>query len=594
MPVLPEDLIYRFAMKLEFGILTNKVAEDAVRMVQRMSLDWMVMGRRPSGVCGACLILAARMNNFRRTITEVVYVVKVTTHTIQKRLDEFKLTPSSALTVEEFLNNEFLESAHDPPSFYEKSEEFQKKKKSRKRKRKNHDALEENEENSREEEENGDDSNKRQKTATPNPDNAVIAAELRIDADGFAIPPQPTQPTQLTQLDDIPIDPNLIDNAIEDQCGTSFEKLVGLVDEQLDDAPLRAAAAEKPTSEQGGSDEDETSPTASPKRRGPKPDKSIRVPSEWAQAEASMEGEISEIINDPNSIDHAMSYANAAKRAAAHMLLAEKTNPQKVVSMDVHVGEDEFADDPEVKNCLLAPAAVAAREVIWVNENKAWLRKQQLKEYQKRMAEQGPPKARRNRKKKPRIGEGQTSAASSPGEAAVSVLKQRAFSKKINYDAIRGMFEGHSSGAASALGSAGTSRVTSRAGSVLGSRASSVTPSVDASADGGSEAGDRESASVIIRPPKRRRTAAEREESDIESDDDDYVKPTPAPAPKSTPSVQEDEETNDWRGAIKSSHATGGEDEDDYDEEDYGYENGDIDDTGFGMDDEDTGFGDDD
>jgi len=94
--------------------MMTKVAEDAIRMVQRMSMDWMVMGRRPSGVCGACLILAARMNNFRRTITEVVYIVKVTTHTIQKRLEEFKQTPSSALTVEEFLHNEFLESATIP------------------------------------------------------------------------------------------------------------------------------------------------------------------------------------------------------------------------------------------------------------------------------------------------------------------------------------------------------------------------------------------------------------------------------------------------------------------------------------------------
>ena len=166
-PVLPEDLIFRFAKRLEFGPMMTKVAEDAIRMVQRMSMDWMVMGRRPSGVCGACLILAARMNNFRRTITEVVYIVKVTTHTIQKRLEEFKQTPSSALTVEEFLHNEFLESAHDPPSFYEKTEEFQKTKK--RRKRKGHDGEHQDEDGSGSE--NGESEspspNKRQKTANP-------------------------------------------------------------------------------------------------------------------------------------------------------------------------------------------------------------------------------------------------------------------------------------------------------------------------------------------------------------------------------------------------------------------------------------------
>src|SRR3979490_2851452 len=93
-PVLPEDLIYRFAAQLEFGNRTPNVAETAVRLVKRMAKDWIVMGRRPSGVCGAALIIAARMHNFRRNPNEVVYIVKVTTATIQKRLEEFKYTRS--------------------------------------------------------------------------------------------------------------------------------------------------------------------------------------------------------------------------------------------------------------------------------------------------------------------------------------------------------------------------------------------------------------------------------------------------------------------------------------------------------------------
>src|ERR1700737_5015260 len=78
-PVLPEDLIYRFAAKLEFGDKTLEVAETAVRVVQRMAKDWMVMGRRPSGICGAALIMAGKIHNFRRVEREVVYIVKVTT-----------------------------------------------------------------------------------------------------------------------------------------------------------------------------------------------------------------------------------------------------------------------------------------------------------------------------------------------------------------------------------------------------------------------------------------------------------------------------------------------------------------------------------
>ena len=591
-PVLPEDLIFRFAQKLEFGPMTNKVAEDAVRMVQRMSLDWMVMGRRPSGVCGACLILAARMNNFRRTITEVVYIVKVTTHTIQKRLEEFKVTPSSALTVEEFLNNEFLESSHDPPSFYEKSEEWQKNKKKRKRRRA-HDALDEDDDNSSSGD--GDGANKRQKTATPNPDQPVQSVELRRDADGFAIPPQPTQ------SHDIPIDPDLVDDVIEDESGTSFDKLVAQFGDVADDPE----------------ENDDTSSTSSaPRRRGGNRNREVNVPSEWASIEDQLESEMSEMISDPNTIYHATSYAKAQRRAAAHMLMAEKNNPPKNVSMDVHIGEDEFADDPEVVNCQLAPSEVEKKEKLWVNANKDWLRKQQIKMWQKKAAENGPPKAKRNRKRKPRIGEGQTSAASTPAEAAISVMKERAFSKKINYTAIAEIFDGIDNIVNNGrLGSAGTSRVTSRAGSEFNdsaagtsSRASSLAPSIAGSVDGGSQAASplpaRPTSIGLVRAPKERYTRKQKpartpaaitststspalaRESEDEGDDDDYVAP-----------IQEEEE-EDWRAQMRTNRPTG-EEGDDFVEDEADYDDyGGIDAGGipeFDDDvDEDAGFGDDD
>lgn len=59
------------------------------------------------------------MNNQVRTVKDVMYVVKVADITIQKRLDEFKATSSSQLTVEQF-RNVWLERAHDPPSFESK------------------------------------------------------------------------------------------------------------------------------------------------------------------------------------------------------------------------------------------------------------------------------------------------------------------------------------------------------------------------------------------------------------------------------------------------------------------------------------------
>ena len=112
----PSLYISRFAALLEFGDETQKVAADAVRLVARMSRDWMHIGRRPAGVCGACLLLAARMNNFRRSITEVVQVVKIADVTLRKRLGEFKETASGGLTVDEF-RTLWLDEVSDPPAF---------------------------------------------------------------------------------------------------------------------------------------------------------------------------------------------------------------------------------------------------------------------------------------------------------------------------------------------------------------------------------------------------------------------------------------------------------------------------------------------
>ena len=129
-PINPEDLLLRFANRLELGGDTMRVANEAVRIVQRMDRDWMTPGRRPAGVCGAALLLAARMNSFRRSIREMAIIVKVAEVTIQKRLEEFLVTESSGLTVEEFRTVD-LEQACDPPAFYLQKEA---KRKTRKRK----------------------------------------------------------------------------------------------------------------------------------------------------------------------------------------------------------------------------------------------------------------------------------------------------------------------------------------------------------------------------------------------------------------------------------------------------------------------------
>ncbi|KAI9824293.1 MAG: transcription factor TFIIIB subunit brf1 [Phylliscum demangeonii] len=221
-PVLPENLVYRFAARLEFGRLTEQVAQDAIRLVQRMDRDWMTTGRRPAGICGACLILAARMNNFRRTVREVVYVVKVADLTISKRLDEFKQTDSSGLTVEEF-RVITLQKSHDPPIFTAQKRLLAKaKEKEQRRLSQDGGVIEDDEEEEEEEEgernETGNPENGEERVGPverpevvaeagqnpagatdarpatqplPTPQPSQVESEPRRDQDGFAIPRLP-------------------------------------------------------------------------------------------------------------------------------------------------------------------------------------------------------------------------------------------------------------------------------------------------------------------------------------------------------------------------------------------------------------------
>lgn len=84
-----------------------------------MNRDWMVTGRRPSGLCGAAILISARMNGFQRSTQEITKVVHVCDETIKKRLKEFSKTRIARMTKKEF--EEFDISSYyptmDPPAF---------------------------------------------------------------------------------------------------------------------------------------------------------------------------------------------------------------------------------------------------------------------------------------------------------------------------------------------------------------------------------------------------------------------------------------------------------------------------------------------
>ncbi len=106
----------RFANKMELGEKTHEVSMTAQRLVQRMMKDSIHSGRRPSGLCGAALLIAARMHDYSRTPMDIVRIVKIHESTLRKRLIEFGDTPSSLLTLDEFMAVD-LEAEQDPPAF---------------------------------------------------------------------------------------------------------------------------------------------------------------------------------------------------------------------------------------------------------------------------------------------------------------------------------------------------------------------------------------------------------------------------------------------------------------------------------------------
>jgi len=111
--------VMRYAHKLEFGDSTHEVTMTALRLLSRMKKDWIHLGRRPSGLCGAALLIAARLHEFNRSFEDILKVVKVHESTLRKRLNEFGQTSASQLTLEEFLTAdlEAMTEEMDPPCF---------------------------------------------------------------------------------------------------------------------------------------------------------------------------------------------------------------------------------------------------------------------------------------------------------------------------------------------------------------------------------------------------------------------------------------------------------------------------------------------
>ena len=87
--------------------------------MQFLKRDWITTGRRPSGLCGACLLISGKLHGFKLTIDEVASVVRVCNETIKKRIVEFSLTKVAMMSKEEFdqFENAHYYTGSDTPAF---------------------------------------------------------------------------------------------------------------------------------------------------------------------------------------------------------------------------------------------------------------------------------------------------------------------------------------------------------------------------------------------------------------------------------------------------------------------------------------------
>ncbi|KAF1825994.1 uncharacterized protein K489DRAFT_376392 [Dissoconium aciculare CBS 342.82] len=437
-----EPLIKKYCQKLQFGDKTNQVGYDALRIMKRMNRDWIVSGRHPAGLCGACIILAARMNNFQRSVREVVYVSKVADGTIAKRVEEFRRTKSAALTVEQFreFGNRML-FQHDPPSLLEAEARGQKQQKRRAAREAHIQQSQARQHSVISIADDESDVSSRFSSvglATPPPTQLSGAESTNVDSQDSYAPPMAQMTTAMTNdvaASDAPNRKRLHDNSdAADDNNTSADdrsKRTRKSPSAPANAASRSGARTYPDQEprfdaEGfaipalpidpellGDDLAGVVPTKKTRGRPrknakqePKAPLVVELSEEELADENYLEEQINQMLEDGQVEDaqnevisikeqeRIEAEANRAKVVAAEQqrldaAKAQQRREEQGFSMgDAPRGEEvtaaeleeEFKDDIEVENCLLNPHEIMTKERIWVTHNEDWLRKQAERE----------------------------------------------------------------------------------------------------------------------------------------------------------------------------------------------------------------------
>ncbi|CDR96030.1 transcription factor TFIIB subunit, putative [Babesia bigemina] len=97
----PSIFFERFANELQLKEKVDQIITTGVRLIQAMRRDWLCTGRRPTGLCGAALVVAARIHGIPLNAEAVASVVRISHPTIMKRLSEFRGTSTARLLTSE-------------------------------------------------------------------------------------------------------------------------------------------------------------------------------------------------------------------------------------------------------------------------------------------------------------------------------------------------------------------------------------------------------------------------------------------------------------------------------------------------------------
>ena len=115
----PSLFIQRFCNKINLGNKAKEVEVVALKILQFMKRDWITCARNPSGLCGACILISAKLHNLKIDINNISKIVRSSPNTIFNRIKEFSLTKIASMTKEEFdifKDSNFYPGA-DPPAF---------------------------------------------------------------------------------------------------------------------------------------------------------------------------------------------------------------------------------------------------------------------------------------------------------------------------------------------------------------------------------------------------------------------------------------------------------------------------------------------